>query len=426
MAAVLSPDQGFPRKRILSKRTESAFFQLVDRIGRLNEPTPTQLDTLARAYDSTSDYLANADEFKGLLLEIHPHGSRQLGTMIRPLDESREGFDVDAAARLDQLAWNKYGNEGGAVALLHDLSAVMRRYAQAYGLKLVRDDRCITLEYADGMTVDYAPMIDRPSFRGEFGSTRAMIPDREFKQYDETNPRGFSTYFDRAAAIQANFPGQFTLDSANFAEARAQIAPLSNPDEVFDRLLCRLVQLLKLHIKIYYSVSPGLAELAPTSMFVTTLAANAYTLLAPQPHESPLDLLLDLVDNILSLVHEQPFADGTRIWTLPNPSLPSENLASSMNTALKQKAFTAWHRQARIDVGRIVQAIEGQQGRDQVLLQVQSAFGSRAARALRAQDANAVQAVRASGSTRIFPGVAAGASAAVISTAARGHTFFGQ
>lgn len=425
MSAVIS-EKGVPRKRALSSRTEAAFFQLVNRIGRLNEPTPTQLETLARAYESTSDYLASASEFKGLLVEIHPHGSRQLGTMVRPLDAAREGFDVDAAARMDQVAWNKYGGQGGAEMLLRDLSTVMHRYAQAYGLKLIRDDRCITLEYADGLTVDYAPMIDRPSFLGEYGDTRAMIPDREFKQYDETNPRGYFRYFDRAASIRANFTSQFTLDGILKSEARTQITPLSNPDEVFERLLCRIVQLLKLHMKLYFNETPGLAELAPTSMLVTTLAANAYSVLAPMPHDSPLDLLLDITDSLLSQMTEQQQANGTRLWVLPNPSVPSENLAGGM-TPLKQRAFLGWHQQARTDIDNIIDAIEAQQGRDAVMLQVQKAFGGRAVRALREQDAQAMQVSRALGSTKLFPAaVAAGAAVASISTPARGHTFFGK
>lgn len=425
MAAVLSPVPEFRPKRFSSFRTEAAFFQLVNRIGRLNEPTQTQLDTLARAYDSTSDFLASADEFKGLLLEIHPHGSRQLGTMVRPLDESRDGFDVDAIARLDHRAWAKYGTNGGAVVLLRDLSSVMRRYADAFGLTLIRDDRCITLQYAEGMTVDYAPVLDYPSLLGEFGDTRGFIPDRQFKMFDETNPHGFGKCFNRAAAIHANFGTQFIRGAMDTLD-RASVTPLSDADEVFDRLLCRLVQLLKLHLRLHYNSTPGLADLAPSSMFITTLAANAYMTLAPQFHDSPLDLLLDIVDNLKNFVKVQYALDGTPVWLLPNPSVPSENLASSMNTTLKQEAFAVWHRQAQADIGAIVDAIDVSAGRDEVLSKVQKAFGSRAVHALRGQDTRAMQASRSSGTTAIFPSIAAGASATAISTSARAHTFFGE
>ena len=95
--------------------------------------TQTQLDALESSYKGTGEFLVAAPEFQGLLLEIHGHGSRQLGTLVRPLDETREGFDVDQIARFHQSAMARYGGPGGPGLLLGDLFTVVSRYAKLHG-----------------------------------------------------------------------------------------------------------------------------------------------------------------------------------------------------------------------------------------------------------------------------------------------------
>lgn len=104
MAAVLPATPYTPRRRSFGVRSSARFFYLVDAIGRLSEPTATQLASLDSSYRSTGEYLAECPEFKGLMHEVHAHGSRQIGTLVRPVDESREGFDIDLIARLNQSA----------------------------------------------------------------------------------------------------------------------------------------------------------------------------------------------------------------------------------------------------------------------------------------------------------------------------------
>lgn len=105
------------------------FFFLVDAIARDHEPTTTQLDRLASSYEGTAQFLANRDEFEGLLLKIHPHGSRQLGTMVRPTRSAHDGFDVDLIALLSTDARRRYMTSGGPALLLNDF---YRRYGQVW------------------------------------------------------------------------------------------------------------------------------------------------------------------------------------------------------------------------------------------------------------------------------------------------------
>lgn len=406
----------------LFKRSSNKFFYLVDAIGRRHEPSQSQLEKLESSYISTGNFLADCDEFKGLLHEIHAHGSRQIGTLVRPMDESREGFDIDLIARFHQSAMKKYEGVGGPSRMLGDLFAALSRYANMHGLRIHRWERCVTLEYAGGMYADIAPVIDAPSPFSLYGDTLGRIPDREKHLYDHTNPRGYAKGFDKAAAISPRFT-TVTLDSALEAATakRADVLPLPDSQEVFSRLLSRLVQLLKLNRNVAFGTATNDApDVAPSSIFLTTLAAAAYTDLAPQPHDSPLDLLLDIVEHLPTYFERQPLAGGREYWHLPNPSAPGENLASSMNTTARQSAFHAWHERFQIQLTSIVDAIEDQAGMDVLLGKLEAVFGARAARAIRDDEVQKRQ-------TSLKAGRIAMASAGLaVSTTARGHTFFGD
>lgn len=91
--------QPFSARRPLSERSSSYFFRLVEAIGQHHEPSKTQLESLESAYRSTGEFLKGCEEFAGSLTQIHPHGSRELGTMTRPRADSRDGFDIDLIAR---------------------------------------------------------------------------------------------------------------------------------------------------------------------------------------------------------------------------------------------------------------------------------------------------------------------------------------
>lgn len=404
-----------PQRRA-STRSSARFFHLVDAIARAHEPTPTQLADLERSYNSTGDFLSECPEFNGLLVQIHSHGSRRLGTIVRP----RDGFDIDLIARLAPAARYKYEGGRGAALLLDHLHGALSRYASAHGLQLHRWERCATLEYAGGMCADIAPVIDAPLLSGPYGETHGLIPDRELRAFNSTNPRGYAKHFDLAAAISPNFrTTDFAVEAMDSAR-RADVAPLPDAQEVFDRLLCRLVQLLKLHRNVAFGSAKD-QDLAPASVFLTTLAAIAYAVEAPLPHASPLELLFDIVERMPSHFVRHKLPDGSEEWELPNPSAPTDNLAESMNDAARQAAFFAWHRRLLSDLKRILDVIEDHGGMDVLLKAVQVAFGSRGFTAVQQMETGRQERSRQVGRTILL----AAPAAVPISVAARSHTFFG-
>ncbi len=315
----------------------------------------------------------------------------------------------------------EYGGAAGPARLLNNLFAALERYANAHGLRIQRWERCVTLEYADSMFADIAPIIDEPSIVSIYGDTLGRIPDRKLHIYDKTNPKGYARAFDKAAAISPNFTSSLEFTEAFEAETRANVTPLPVAEEVFNRLLSRLVQMLKLHRNVAFGTAVGTsADLAPSSVFVTTLAAAAYAVQAPLPHHSPLELLLDIVETLPVYFERTLLQNGAEHWVLQNPSAPGENLASSMNTPARQAAFNSWHGLIKEQLADIVESIEAQAGMGVLLAKLETAFGKRAARAIRNEEARQRQSTAGIGKVVLL------SSGAPIATTARAHTFFGD
>ncbi|MGE6213897.1 nucleotidyltransferase domain-containing protein [Comamonas aquatica] len=411
----------FPRAiRKVTASASARFTYLAEAIARAFEPTATQLHELERAYKATGEYLIDCVEFNGLVEQVHAQGSRQMGTIVRPMEANREGFDIDLVVRLSKDALVRYGGPGGAALLLEHLYVVLKRYAERHGLGIERWERCVTLIYSGGMRADFAPVIDDPRHVLPYGEHHGRIPDRERKNYLSTNPKGYCLGFDAAAEVSPVFRLSEAL-TANFAEARkADLVPLPEADEVFARLLSRFVQLGKVHRNISFGELEAGSDIAPTSVFLTSLFAKAYAILAPQPHDGPLDLFFDIVELLPELFGREVLQHGMEIWTLMNPCAQADNLAASMNESKRQQAFSQWQQKFVTDLDGLLAAIEGNQGLDAVSKAVEQAFGPRAKQAVLEHSAQRRESHRALKQAGF---VVAGAASVV--TSARAHTYFG-
>jgi hypothetical protein len=410
-----------PLRRRFSAGASAKFFYLAEAIARVYEPTRTQLSELDRAYQSTGEYLTTCQEFDGLLYRVHAHGSRQLGTMVRPMEDFREGFDIDLAACLAREGLLRYGGPAGPARLIEHLYVGLKRYADRHDLKIERDDRCVTMTYAGGMKADFAPIIDDPSHVVLYGETHGRIPDRDLKRYLSTNPRGYCQLFDKIALIAPAFDRRVELGATFDSLRKSELLPLPDADEVFARLLSRLVQLTKINRNISFGTATGDVDLAPPSSFVTTLVANAYEIEAPRPHDGPMDLLLDIVQTMPRLIKRFPMPDGSEFWSLDNPTAQNDNLAACMDTRAKQKAFDAWHERLSVDLTAVVDAIDQGAGMDVIARAVDRAFGPRAQAAVLEGNAQGRELNRSAGRGIFLVG-----SGATVSTAARAHTNYGD
>lgn len=406
-----------PLKRQLSRVSSPKFFYLADAIAKYNEPTQTQLDAIERSYGATGNYVMESKEFSDLTMSVHAQGSRVIGTIVRPTKWRPDGFDIDVVIRLRQAANLVYGDS--PAKLINDLHTVLKRYAEMHGLGITRWERCITLEYADGMRADITPIIEDPLISVLHGETHAKVPDLKIRRFEPSNPMGLANTFNDAARISPLFT---TTKIASFSEAvaRGDMLPLPDADEVLNRLLSRLVQLLKLHRDVAFGAPTDGPDFAPKSIFLTSLAAAAYTLRAPIAHESPLDLLLDIVDIMPLCFERHHLTSGGEFWHLPNLTAPGDNLASGMNTFERQTAFTKWHSLLTKHLQQILQCIDQREGLDTMLTVIEEAFGSRAAQAVRELEEPRTMAKP---DRRIV--TVGTAAATTMALPARGHTFFG-
>jgi hypothetical protein len=406
--------------RNVTAAASARFTYLAEAIARAFEPTATQLQELERAYNATGEYLIECAEFDGLVTQVHAQGSRQMGTIVRPMDPQREGFDIDLVVRLSKDALERYGAPGGAALLLEHLYIALKRYADRHGLGIERWERCVTLIYAGGMRADFAPVIDDPLHTLEYGEHHGRIPDRERRSYLSTNPRGYCLGFDVAAKVAPVFRLSEAL-TANFADARkVDVEPLPDAEEVFARLLSRYVQLGKVHRNISFGDIPSGNDLAPTSVFLTSLFAKAYAILARQPHDGPLDLFFDIVELVPKLFGREIIQYGGERWILMNPFAQNDNLASSMNSSKRQQAFSQWHAKFVADLEALLGAVEGNHGLDAVTKAVEEAFGPRAKLAVLQHSAQRREGHR----TLQRAGFVVAGTLPVV-TPARAHTYFG-
>jgi len=410
-----------PNRRRFSPGSSAKFFYLAETIARVYEPTPTQLAEVDRSYQSTGEYLASCPEFDGLLYRVHAHGSRQLGTMVRPVEEFREGFDIDLAACLERAGLQRYGGTHGPALLIEHLYVALKRYADRHGLKIRRDDRCVTMTYAGGMTADFAPIIDDLSHVVLHGETHGRIPDRDLRRYVSTNPRGYSKAFDNIASIAPVFERLEEMHMTFDSLRKSELVPLPAANEVFGRLLSRLVQLVKINRNLTFGAPSGGVDLAPPSSFLTTLVANAYAIEAVKQHDGPMDLFLDIVQLMPKLFQRLQMPDGSEFWFLENPTAQNDNFAACMNTPARQRAFDAWQERLARDLAALVDAIDQSAGMDVIARAAERAFGERAKSAVLLDNAQRREVKRAAGQGVFLVG-----GAAAISTPSRAHTNFGD
>ncbi|MDB5932267.1 MAG: Uncharacterized protein JWR60_3974 [Polaromonas sp.] len=398
------------------------FFHLAEVVAKAYEPTLQQLDKLDRAYEDTGNFLIGRPEFADFLTGVHPQGSRELGTIVRPLDPTRDGFDIDLVAKFSPSALSKYKGGQGARLLMKELRLALDCYVHENPCKKlsVRSwDRCVTFMYEDGMQADFVPVIGEPQMRLVNGAEHGLIPDTSLDSYLSTNPKGYCQDFHRIAQIKANFPTKL-LDSISMEARKAELDPLSNATEVLGRLICRYVQLAKVHRNIAFSGADE--NVIPTSVFLTSLIARGYEKLALNPHDGPLELFVDIVNTMPELFEEETLNHGRRRWLLMNPCARNDNLAESMNTTNRQEAFMQWHDRLQRDLGDLVISIQDKSSSQGVLEVVKTSFGVRAATALLTHNANRRDALRAGGKASFF----VGGSAVATTTSSRRHTFFGR
>ena len=291
--------------------------------------------------------------------DIRPQGSFRYGTVNRPLREG-DAYDLDNVCLLRKLGKNAHTQQ----QLKELYGAEIRAYATANNMlaPVEEHNRCWRLQYADEVefhldTLPCVPeegaVVQRITALGvplDLARRAVAITDKRHPQYREltslwpsSNPRGFAAWFESRAAL-----GRPRAVLENLARAAVEDVP---PYE-WKTTLQRSIQILKRHRDVMFLNDP---DLAPISMIITNLAAQAYR------GESD---LTDALGNIVQTMPQFIQRDTPRV---PNPADPAEDYADkwSKDARLKQ-SFWDWHTAVTADLQKLSTILEGRTLKDDV------------------------------------------------------------
>lgn len=279
---------------------------------------------------------------------VSPQGSFRFGTVNRPLIASQE-YDLD---NVTTLAMSKMAITQKELKALYGLE--VQGYAKAHGMLEDAEDknRCWRLPYADEVKfhLDTLPSVAEEqsvvlaltsrSVPPELAARAIAITDKRHPEYGRitnrwlsSNPRGFARWFESRLRPFAE------TRLRQLVQARAYATVEDVPAYEWKTPLQRSIQLLKRHRDVMFRDNP---DVAPISMIITNLAAQAYA------GEG------DLWSAIRDIVQRMPkYVNQTRP-RVPNPADPAEDYADKWASDPNlERNFWNWHAQVSRDLERL-------------------------------------------------------------------------
>lgn len=379
---------------------ESGMVRALEYMCQALEVTPTQHKAAKKHYEAVADWLAESSDPLLQNLIIYPHGSIALGTTVKP--HGRNEHDVDLVSRAPNV-----NSSYSPVVLKTAIGRRLREHA-SYRSILKEKRRCWRLEYANEFHLDITPSILNPAC----GNGGELVPDKELVHWKPTNPQGYLRLFERRALL---LPSIRYTDS--LLEKRGDAAPFPK-QTLLKGILRRLVQLAKRHRDIYFEYRD--ASLAPISIIITTLLAQAYEECIHQTYDSELQLLIAVIHTMPDFI-ERPTTTGHMRWAVWNETTEGENFAEKWNRDPRlANTFFQWHTKFLADI----ESIKSVYGLDRLTKSLTESFGERPARMARDALTESISAARAGGNLSLAPtiGLSSGTKSG---TAVRKNTFFG-
>ena len=240
---------------------------------------------------------------------IYPQGSMRIGTTVKPF--GRDEYDLDFVCEF-QFQVNMLQSP---LQLLRLLELRLREH-EAYRSILEMKNRCVRLNYANEFHMDILPACPDVSI----GGTCLFVPDGKSQTWKHSNPKGYAHWFESRCELAL----KRLIERRTMMDKAAPIPPQEAAEE--KAILKRVVQLLKRWRDVHYQRQP---ELAPISMVLTTMAAQAYG-----GELTVTEALTSVLNNFVSLVA----SSAPRVYVL-NPANPKEDLSERWNDTARYRAF---------------------------------------------------------------------------------------
>lgn len=294
------------------------------------------------SYEAVGNYIIRNLTSEDNTIEVYPQGSFNLGTVIKPLTDKDDGYDIDLVVELG----NRELNAKDTKLVVGQTLANNERYVN----RISEGKRCWTMDY-DGFHMDILPSLSNNT--NNSNSIRITHKESALRyHFKESNPKDYKVWFDsknREAYLysRANFAKKYGLEVEDVPEYDVR----SN--------LQIIIQLLKRHRDVMFK---GLDD-APISIIITTLSAHAFI------NDTSLEISLKNV--ILTMKKFISYKDGKAY--IPNPVNPNENFADKWSeNANKKRNFISWLNQLEID---LIQKPSTIVGLDNLLTHYKKIFG---------------------------------------------------
>lgn len=282
---------------------EEQLNDLLNRIGEKLQLDNTRKERAILSYQALCKWI-QADEkyFSKYNLEFYAQGSYRTGTTVKPI--SGEEFDLDFV-----LEVKGYWQKENPLRLLKELERRLKEN-NTYASMLEVKTRCVRVNYANEFHIDILPAFPENIYSPD---TKIKVPDRELKNWTDSNPKGFASWFED----NSNKVNISLLEK----RAMASVEPLpESPPYEYVEPLKRAVQLIKRFRDIYY-VEKSISGVR--SIVLTTLAANYY-----KGETSPYETIL----NILKGIHNAILNSNGKPIELYNPSNVKEKLSEKWDS----------------------------------------------------------------------------------------------
>lgn len=326
--------------------------------------TPSTYQKVVRSYNDVGEWLDGGNYEASLDgVSIHPQGSIVLGTVTRPLKQSKKaGYDIDLVCQLSIPKCNTTPD--------YIKEAVGQRLQDHETYKRMLDEegrRCWTLEYEEdddgiGFHLDVLPSVaESPEviewLRGQTDQTELLDStiaitnkdsDRTYT-WSTSNPRGYTKWFKNINNPVFNAIAQKARQQL-FENYRLLYASVDEvPDQLVRTPLQKAIQIMKRHRDIRFS-RHDYEDFKPISTIITTLAACLYD------NEGDVFSALSNIVGKLRLYSalvegREPMIEGRLIlrnadgrWYIGNPVNKLENFADRWNEdgGARAEAFFEW------------------------------------------------------------------------------------
>lgn len=294
--------------------------EILSKIAEELSITDSMYEKAVGSYTAVRKWLGDGVEYD---VKIMPQGSMNLGTVIRPIDDSDE-YDVDLVCLLKNGQRLALGDIKNTVGERLKENEKYRKMLEPEG------KRCWTMQY-DEFHMDILPCVPNgPVFVEphvtEIKLTHKIGEDCYIPKY--SNPYKYRLWFEEQMKNVLNKQKKIYAEKNSVEIDKV-------PDFKIKTPLQQSIQLLKRHRDICFQ---GDDDNAPISIIITTLSATCY---------NGEENVYEAMCNILSTM-ERHIENRNGVYWIQNPVMPAENFADKWNESLEKKdAFMKWLTRAK-------------------------------------------------------------------------------